>query len=356
MVGEFLHAVSAVFMIFSLMAVGYVLGKLGWMTAGDKKFISRYVVNIAVPMNCIGGILNNFTWSDLQGMGSNLLVPFLTIITCLVISLTAAKLLRLPKRRFGVFVSMAFLSNTLFIGLPLSTQLFGEISVGYVMLYYIGSTIFTQTVCVMLVERSGTAAQEEQAAEKGPEASYKKKPVSVTDRTVPGNGNPSSVKGRSSSSDGNSAGKLLKDIFTKPPILALIASMGMLFLGVRPPEMFMSFAKYLSNTLSPLALMYCGYIVYELGIRNIRMEQGIPAMLLIRLIVSPAICAAACVLMGVEGLCRNVFIVEAALPTVSQITVMAGAYGADEEYSATGSILSMLGIFITIPVLMVMFT
>ena len=315
MVGVFFHAVSAVFMIFALMAVGFVMGKLGWMDGGDKKFVSRYAVNIAVPMNCINGILNNFSRDDLKGMGRLLPVPFLTIITCLVISLLAGKLLRLPRKRFGVFVAMSFLSNTLFIGLPLSTQLFGETCVGYVMLYYIGGTVFTQTVCVMLVERSGTAAPKS-----------------------------------------HSAAALCKDIFTKPPILGLIAALCMLFLGVRPPDFIMSFAKYCSNTLTPLALLYCGYIVYELGIRNIRMERGIPIMLVIRLLVSPAICALMCLLMGVQGLCRSVFIVESALPTVSQITVMAGAYGADEEYSATGAILSMLGIFITIPVLMVILT
>ncbi|MDO5133859.1 MAG: AEC family transporter [Eubacteriales bacterium] len=312
MVGEFLHAVSAVFMIFALMAVGFVLGKLGWMDSGDKKFVSRYVVNIAVPMNCVNGILNNFTRDDFKGMGLYLPVPYITILTCLLISFAAGKLLRLPRERFGVFVAMSFLSNALFIGLPLSTQLFGETCVGYVMLYYIGSTTFTQTVCVMLVERSGTAAPQN-----------------------------------------HSAAALCRDIFTKPPILALLASMCMLFLGVRPPEIVMSFAKYCSNTLTPLALMYCGYIVFELGIRNIRMEKGIPVMLFIRLLVSPAVCALICLLTGVQGLCRSVFIVESALPTVSQITVMAGAYGADEEYSATGAILSMLGIFLTIPVLMV---
>ena len=313
--GVYLHSLSAVFMIFCLMAVGYVLGMLGWMDAGAKKFVSRFVVNIAVPMNCITGILNNFNRSDLAGMGRYLLIPVCTIIINLAISLAAAKFLQLPRKRFGVFVAMAFLSNTLFIGLPLSTQLFGEQAVGYVMLYYIGCTVFTQTVCVMLVERSGTAAPKE-----------------------------------------HSAGALLKEIFTKPPILGLIAAMTMLLLNVRPPEMFMSFAKYLSSTVSPLALLYCGYIVYELGIRNIRMEKGIPVMLVIRLLIAPAVCALACMLMGVGGLCRNVFIVEAALPTVSQITVMAGAYGADEEYSATGAILSMLGIFITVPVLMVLLT
>jgi len=44
--------------------------------------------------------------------------------------------------------------------------------------------------------------------------------------------------------------------------------------------------------------------------------------------------------------------VESALPVVSQVTVMAGAYGADEEYAATGACLSILGCFVTLPVLM----
>ena len=37
---------------------------------------------------------------------------------------------------------------------------------------------------------------------------------------------------------------------------------------------------------------------------------------------------------------------------VSQVTVMAGAYGADEKYAATGAALSTLCSFISIPILM----
>ena len=50
---EFFNALSAVLMLFCLMAVGYGLGLLGWMTASEKKFISRFVVNVAVPCNAI---------------------------------------------------------------------------------------------------------------------------------------------------------------------------------------------------------------------------------------------------------------------------------------------------------------
>lgn len=312
---EFINAVSAVFLIFSMMAVGYLMGHIGWMTGSEKKFISRFVVNVAVPLNCITGVLNNLDKSDISRMGSMVVVPVVTILLCLAISMAAARAMQLPKRQFGVFVAMAFISNTMFIGLPMSTQLFGEVSVPYVMMYYMGSTVFTQTVAVLLIERAGTAA---------PAA--------------------------------HSAVGWIKDLITKPPILGVIAAMSMLFLDVRPPQLFMSFARYMSGCVTPLALMYCGFVVWEIGLKNIRLERGIPAMLFIRLIAAPAVCAAMCYLAGIDGLCRNVFIVEAALPVVTQITVMAGAYGADEEYAASGSLLSMLGIFVTMPVLMMILT
>ena len=100
--------------------------------------------------------------------------------------------------------------------------------------------------------------------------------------------------------------------------------------------------------------MYCGFIIYEVGLRTLRFLPGIPTMLVIRLAISPMICFGMCVLMGIEGLARDVFIVESALPVVTQVTVMAGAFGADEEYAATGACLSTLGCFFTIPILMLL--
>ena len=75
----------------------------------------------------------------------------------------------------------------------------------------------------------------------------------------------------------------------------MIASVLMLIVGFRPPEVFMSFAKYISGSVSPLALIYCGFIIYELGLSNLRPSQlrqmkGLPTMLAARLVISPLIC------------------------------------------------------------------
>lgn len=310
-VAGFFNALSASLVLLLIMSVGYFMGAKGWMSAQEKKFISKFVVNIAVPCNCVVGLLNNLDHDSLVQAGIMLISAILSVGVTLLLSLALASLLRLPRERWGVFVAMAGLSNTLFIGIPVCTQLFGEACMPYLMVYYLANTSYLQSVGLLLVEHAGT---------------------------VPGN--KTTVLG------------FFKALFGKPPILAVIASILLLVLDLRPPAPIMSFAGYISNSVSPLALIYCGYIVYELGLKNMRLMRGLPTMLVMRLGVAPVICIVFCVLFGINGLAMDVFVVESALPVVSQVTVMAGAFGADEHYAATGACLSTLGSFITIPILM----
>ena len=307
----FFNALSACLVLLMLMAVGYVMGVWGWMTAREKGFVSKYIVNIAVPCNCVVGLLDNLDRNSLIQAGGMMATAILSVVITVLASAGVAMLLRLPHERWGVFVAMAGFSNTLFIGIPVCTQLFGEKSMPYIMLYYIGHTSLMQSIGVTLVERAG--------AKPGQKEGFV---------------------------------QFLRDVFLKPPILSVIFSVILLALGLRLPEPVMKFASYISGSVTPLALIYCGFIVYEVGIKNLRFLRGLPTMLVMRLIVAPVICLTCCSFLGMEGLPLQVFVVESALPVVSQVTVMAGAYGADEEYAATGACLSILGSFITIPVLM----
>ncbi|MBR4098763.1 MAG: AEC family transporter [Clostridium sp.] len=308
-----INAFFACLVLLMIMGVGYGMGCLGWMTAAEKKFISNFLVYIAVPCNCITGLLDNLDHSGLAAAGVMLVSAFLNIAVTLGVSVLAAKVLRLPRERWGVFVSMAAFSNALFIGIPVCTQLFGQACIPHLMVYYVANTSYVQSAALMLIQRSGT----------------------VTGERV-------GVAG------------FFRDLFSKPPILGVLAGMGMLAADVRPPEFFMRFAGYVGDTVTPLALIYCGYVVYEQGLHNLRLMRGLPTMLAIRLMISPAICFLFCCLFGITGLARDVFVVESALPVVSQVTVLAGAFGADEKYAATGATLSTLGCIFTIPVLMLL--
>jgi len=309
----FFNAVAAVVVLLLLMLVGYLMGLHGWMGPSEKKFLGKYIINIAVPCNSLVGLLNNLDRDMLTEAGVMLVCCILGVVVNFLIGAVLATLLKLPRERWGVFVCMLALSNTIFIGLPLCTQLFGEVCIPYIMLYYLANTIFTQSLAVVLVERAGTK------------------------------------KGTSRGAAG-----FVKDLFTKPPILAVIVSLGLLVANVRPPEIVMTFSKYISNSVSPLALIYCGYIVYELGLKSLRFHRGLGILVAYRLVLSPVVCALLCRGFGISGLPHDVFVVGAGLPVVSQVTVMAGTYGADDKYAATGATLSTLGCFFTIPVLMVL--
>ena len=152
----FFNAMSASLVLLMLMSVGYFMGARGWMNASEKKFISKYIVNIAVPCNCLTGLLNNLDHDSLLEAGVMVVAAMLGVLMTLLLSLALAALLRLPRERWGVFVAMTAFSNTLFIGLPVSTQLFGDACIPYVMLYYLANTVFVQSVGFLLIERAGT--------------------------------------------------------------------------------------------------------------------------------------------------------------------------------------------------------
>ena len=307
----FFNALSACFVLLMIMSVGYLMGRLGWMTQREKSFVSKYIVNIAVPCNCVVGLLDNLDREGIVQAAGMMAAGVASVILTVLVSATVATLLRLPHERWGVFVAMAGFSNTLFIGIPVCTQLFGDVSMPYIMLYYIGHTSLMQSIGMMLLERAGSKA--------GQKGSFL---------------------------------QFCKDVFLKPPILSVAFSIVLLALGWKLPPVLMRFADYISGSVSPLALIYCGFIVYEVGLKNLRFAQGLPAMLAVRLVVAPVISLACCSLFGMEGLALQVFVVESALPVVSQVTVAAGAYGADEKYAATGACLSIMGSFVTIPSLM----
>lgn len=306
-----LNAFSACLVLLLLMSVGYFMGHKGWMTPAEKTFLSKFIMMIAVPCLCIRGLVSNLDRAGLIEAAPMMLSVLLGILVNFLLAALLMPLLKLPRKQRGVFLAMCTLSNTLFIGLPVCQQLFGDVCVPYVMVYYLVNTSLLQTLGVTIIAHYGESGGK------------------------------------------TTVGGFLKSFFSKPPVIAVFVAVAMILLDVKLPVTLDRFMSYLSNSVSPIALIYCGYVVYEIGLKDLRLMRGLPTMLVIRLAVAPVICLFFSHLFGVEGLARSVFAVEAALPVVSQTPVMAGAYGADDRYAAIGATLSTIGCIVTIPLLMV---
>lgn len=305
---SFLHAVASVTIILLLTATGYFCARMGWMSPDVKRFISKFTMSVAIPCMCVYGLTNNLTHELLAGSLGFLLVPLLSTVGAFLLSLLVGRLLKLPRKRLGVFMMMCSVSNAIFIGLPMCTELFGEACTPYVMLYYLVNTSFVQLVGLSLVRWSGEG--------------------------------------------GGFDKRMIKKFLTTPAVIGVLVSFVLVFTGIRLPSLVMSYCKYMNNLVTPLALLLTGYIIYEIGLKNLKLDRDLAIMLLFRFLLVPGVSFALCELFGVAGLGRSVLLVETAMPVVTQTVVAAADYGADEQFAAQGAALSTLACFVVIPVLM----
>ena len=146
--------------------------------------------------------------------------------------------------------------------------------------------------------------------------------------------------------------RMIKKFLTTPAVIGVLVSFVLVFTGIRLPSLVMSYCKYMNNLVTPLALLLTGYIIYEIGLKNLKLDRDLAIMLLFRFLLVPGVSFALCELFGVAGLGRSVLLVETAMPVVTQTVVAAADYGADEQFAAQGAALSTLACFVVIPVLM----
>ena len=313
MIETLFHSASAVIVVLLLAGTGYFLGRIGYLKSEHKPMITKLCINVSLPCMCISNLLSQFTRQSLQAAAPLLIVPLLVSLGCVLLCFIALKFLHLPHNRKGVFVVMAAFNNSTFIGLPMCVELFGEAAIPYVTCYYLVNTTLFQTLGIALLSWSGRPAE-----------------------AKPG------------------LGSLLLGLLKKPPMLAIFLALFLIWFEISLPPILESYVGYMGDMVAPLGLLYTGFVIYEHGLRNLRMERGMAPMLLFRFIISPAICLALCPLFGIAGLARGVYLVQAALPTMTQSVVLAGLLGADEDYAAQGAALSTLLCFAVIPLVMLL--
>ena len=128
--------------------------------------------------------------------------------------------------------------------------------------------------------------------------------------------------------------------------------MPLLLIGFKPPKILLDLSSYLGSIVTPLALLYVGYLLYETGLKSMRMTRDMAIVLVMRYIVAPGIMLGLCRLFGFTGTGEGVFIIEAAMPVMTQSVVVSSSCGADEQYVAQGMSISTLACFVSIPLIM----
>ena len=146
-----LHAFEGVFTVSLMVLAGYYLGSHHWFSEESLNLISKLITKICLPLYMIVNLTETLTHDTVIQMSSGLPVAVSSMIICFIIGQLAVRFAKIPKGRRGVLAAVFFVTNTILIGLPLSTELFGTKCIPFVLVYYMANTVVFWVVAAHII-------------------------------------------------------------------------------------------------------------------------------------------------------------------------------------------------------------
>ena len=299
---------ESVLSIVVMVVIGYILTHKKWFDEKSTNLIVKLITNISLPALMVYTLMSSFSKEQLKSSAFYLIVPFMSIFIAYFIGMFLSKVLKITPSRKGLFVSLFFNSNTIFMGLPINEALFGPSSVPFVLLYYIANTTLFWTLGIFEITKDGS----------GPN----NKTLSLD---------------------------TLKKIIS-PPLMGYIVGVILIMLGVKLPIFIMDSCKYLGNLSTPLSMMFIGVTIYSIDIKKLRFSIEMFTIMLGRFLVSPIIVIILCVFFPMPKLMKDVFVIQAAMPVMTNSAIVSKAYDADYEFAAIMISVTTLASIFVIPI------
>ena len=309
----FLKSISGILVILGMILVGFVIGEKGWFDDKSRGLLAKLVTQVALPCYMLYTITQRFTAADLLKMLPALRFPALSMVILLGIATGVARIFAVRQDRRGLFISMFFNSNTIFVGLPINQALFGDASIPYVLIYYMCNTTFFWTLGTYLIQRDGEG-----------EAQFDLKTS-------------------------------LKKVFS-PPLMGFLLGLVLVMLQIKLPAFLASDLQYLGNLTTPLSMIFIGLSVSHVGVKQLVLGKEQLLILLGRFLVAPLLMASIVYWMPLPNLMKQVFIIQSAMPVMTNAPVVARLYGADSDYAAVMVTETTLATMVVIPILMLLMT
>lgn len=312
-------------MVVVIIAVGYFVSYKGWANKSVTGFISKLIVNITLPATAVMAFFNSFTVDTLAASWVYIAASFAAIGALYALSKLVAKIAKIKKTQRGVFTALFSFSNSVYIGLPVATAIFGQNALVFALFYYMANTTFMNSVGFVEIARDGMQiACIEDGAGSLPKKCFTGK-------------------------------QIVKKVF-QPPMIAVIVGFLLVLLRIELPDFLSSALTYIGDITSPLALLFVGMILHRAGISCLKkIDRGISLSLLGRFVAAPLIMLAVAALFGLPKLPTEVLVVQMSLPAMVATAIFAEISHADTEFATKGVAVTTLLSFAAIPAYILLF-
>lgn len=307
----FLESAQGVLMIILMVAVGYYLAARHWFDEHSTRLLAKLVTQVALPPYMIVSITHDFSKQELLRLLPDLRFPVLSMLLLMIIAWGLVYLLHIDPKRRGLFTSMFFNSNTVFVGLPINLAIFGSKSLPYVLVYYMANTTIFWTIGVYFIQRDGQSNER------------------MTIKAV------------------------LQKIFSAP-LIGFMIGVVLIMANIKVPAFLNQTFTYLGGLTIPLSMLFIGISVFNAGILNMRLNRYSLGILAGRFVIAPLLMTALVVKSNMPDLMKQVFILQSCMPVMTNAPVVAKLYDADADFASIMVTETTLLSLVVVPIMMVL--
>ena len=291
---------NQIILMFLLMLVGLLINKIGFMHAQTSTDLTNILLYVVSPCLIINAFEKTFSADRLQMLGRVILgiiiiYAIMILVTQLIFKRVADPNLRRIMRYGSVY------SNAGFMGIPLTSSLFGSTGVFFAVASLAAFNIFSWTHGISLFTGSQGSRKEN-----------------------------------------------LKQIVLNPNIIAIIVGLIMFMTSVRLPSIANSAVTYVSSINTPLSMIVIGNSLADVKLNRETLDKRLWGVLLLRNFLFPYLAIVVLQFMGITGIPLFTTVLMAACPVAGIVVLFTlkvhGQPGPAVALMSISTILSVISI------------
>jgi malate permease and related proteins len=303
---------SQIFILAIVVIIGVIAAKIKVLTPESNNMLSKVIFNISLPLM----LFTNFLKLDaipriLTNSMVVLSVSGFVILFLFLMGWLATRIFKIEGREAAVFRAHSMFGNTIFLGFPLITALYGAEGLLYASMFQLISNLIMWTLgVVVLTHGNGT--------------SWKKNLIRVFN----------------------------------PNTIATLTGLIFFLFSVKLPALLIKPLSELGSANTWLCMLYIGAMLAFSNVRGLLEKKSLYIISFNRLIFVPAILvsffAAFSAMAGIspDKLVTSVIILEASMPCMASVVIMAKELGADDQQAVGNVFVSTLLSILTLPLVM----
>lgn len=283
MFSSFLTIGQQVLILFLLIGVGFILGKLHVMDAQFSRSLSNLVLTLVVPCITIVSFQRPLEQESLSQFGT---IMAISVVVHALNMLLAHGILRKKDELQPLLQFSVVFSNCAFMAYPLLTALLGASGVFLGSAYVAVFNVLTWTYGVVLMT-------------------------------------------------GDRRQLSIKKAVLNPGVLGVVIGLALYLLQISLPTVILSPMQYISNLNTPLPMLIVGYQLSQVDLRHTLRSVRCWLSMVLRLVVVPLLTLGICLLIGTAPSVTLAVVITSSAPAAAALSMYAARFGKDTEFASS---------------------